>query len=225
MYYILKSSIDEKIVGTADFQVYSFIKGYNPKAPNALHELYKYRTSFPDFIPNLGGMKLSGGSKLTDFLSNSFQTKIVSPRAKVIIEKYNLCPHRFYPMSVYARKKKEDYFWLKLVSDYSDFVDYKKSTFIEYNISSGKNFGVVSVFSKEDLLQKREIVKEKTGDILQTIWGDNIVMSDSFDKELDFFIISIIDSNTYISKRLKNDIECNGLTGWNFTPASNLVIL
>lgn len=223
-FYVVKDTTDEKVAGIADFQVYGFIKEYNPNASYALYELYEYKTSFPNFIPNLDGMKLSGGSKLTDFLSNSFQTIIISPQAKMIMEKFNLCPHRFYPMSVYARRKKIDYFWLKLVSDYSDYVDYKKSTFVEYNIGSEKIFNYVSVISKEDLLQKRKIVKDKTGDILQTIWGENIVMNNSFDNDLDFFIISTIDSSTYISNRLKNAVESNGLTGWEFIPANNLVI-
>lgn len=49
-------------------------------------------------------------------------------------------------------------------------------------------------------------------------------MNDQFDPELDFFTITWIDGSQYISERLKNAIETNGLTGWVFTPATNLVV-
>lgn len=226
-YFIIHESSNPDIVGGDFPQAYKFIKGYNPDSENALFSIYKYKTTFPDFVPNLDGIMLSGFAKVTDFVSHGFLSSsfIVSEKAKSIFEKYKLCTHRFYPLGLYKRGKKYDYSLLKVISDYSDFVDYNKSTFFEYNISSRKNYGAVSVSSKEDLLQKIKMVEEKTGKISQTIWGDNIVMNESFDKELDFFIISRINANTYISERLKNDIECNGLTGWDFIPASNLTIL
>jgi hypothetical protein len=225
-YFIISESINPDVIGDDYPQTYKFIKGYNPESENGIFSIYDYRTSFPDYIPDLDGIKLSGSAKLTDFVSHGFKSCsfIVSEKAKSILEKYKLCMHRFYPLGLYKRNKKYDYFLFWIISDYSDFVDYEKSTFMEYNISSDKKFGAVSVRSKEELLQKKEIVKEKTDDLLQTIWGDNIVMNRSFGSELDFFEITIIDGSTYISERLKNDIEYNGLTGWDFNPATKLVI-
>lgn len=49
-------------------------------------------------------------------------------------------------------------------------------------------------------------------------------MNEHFDKELDFFLIGIIDAHMYISERLKNAVEANGLTGWVFTPDAKLVV-
>ena len=48
--------------------------------------------------------------------------------------------------------------------------------------------------------------------------------NDHFDKGLDFFSIGIIDAHTYISERLKNAVEANGLMGWVFTPTTKLVV-
>lgn len=56
------------------------------------------------------------------------------------------------------------------------------------------------------------------------IYGDRIVMNKDFDRELDFFVISLLDANTYVSERLKNAIETAGLTGLEFTPATNLIV-
>ncbi len=50
------------------------------------------------------------------------------------------------------------------------------------------------------------------------------MMNDHFDKEFDFFSIGVIDAHTYISERLKNAVEANGLMGWVFTPTTKLVV-
>lgn len=223
IYYIIKDSLDPKIVGSAYPQAYDFIKGYNPEAPDAIFTMYDYRTSFPDFEPDLDGIKLSGKAKLTDFISNSFDGFIVSPNVKLIMEKYNLCPHCFYPMSVYACGKKNDYFYLVIRSDYSDFVNYGESIFVEFKLIGQQIDRFISVTSKEELLIKKEKIKKERG-IAWTIWGDKIVMDENFSINLDFFEISVMDSNIYISERLKNEILSNNLKGWEFIPAKNLII-
>ena len=224
-YYIIKDSLDPKIIGSDFPQVHKFIKGYNPEAPNAIFSLSKYRTSFPDYTPDLDGIMLAGTAKKTDFVSSSFGLGfIMSKKAKEIMAQYNLCPHRFYPLGLYIRKVKHNYYLLRTVFNYSDFVNYKKSTFREHYLGSDKWYDPVIVDSKEDLLNKREKLEKEKDSLMYTIWGDKIVMEDKFDKELDFFKISIVDSSTYISERLMMDIISNGLTGWEFLPATNLIV-
>ncbi len=223
-YFIAKDSSDENVVGTDYPQAYKFIKGYNPRAPQALFSLYEYRNRFPEYIPDLDGIMLSGFAKLTDIVSHGFAHFIISEKAKFVLEQFKLCPHRFYPLGLYKRKIKHNYFLLFTISDYSDFVNYARSTFIECSLSNGEKAGYVSVTSKEDLLKKRELIKEQRDNVAWTIWGDRIVLSSDFDRELDFFRISRIDSATYISERLKNAMESNGLTGWDFFPALNLSV-
>lgn len=87
-YYIVSSSSDPKLIGSDFPQAYSFIKEYNPNAPHALFDLYEYLyTKFPDYIPDLSGIRMSGRAKLTDIVSNGFggQLEIVSPRTKEIL--------------------------------------------------------------------------------------------------------------------------------------------
>jgi hypothetical protein len=186
MYYIVKDSLDEKIVGTDFPQAYKYIKGYSAKNPRGIFELYKYTSKFPDFIPDLSGIKLSGRAKLTDFVSNPYGAIILSPRSKEILEKYSLCPHRFYPVTLYARNVPYEYFYLHIISDYSDFVYYKKSTFVEYDFNYKGKY--VEINSKEELLSEKKKIKEKNPGKNITIWGNEIVMSSAFiDMELDFF--------------------------------------
>jgi len=220
MYYIFDLSIDSSIVGTDFPQAYKFIKEYNPNGTHAIFELYKYKTSFPNFTPDLSGIMLAGRAKLTDFISNAFGAIIVSPRGKDILQKFNLCSHRFYPCTLHSRGKSYDYFWLQLISDYSDYVDYKKTTFVEYNFTEKRGF--ILVESKEEMLRKREEIKKLYEGTNWTIWGDEIVMNSDFQKSLDLFIISRIDGNTYISERLYNEIAKNNLTGCELRPAEKL---
>lgn len=224
-YFIMEESLNEKIIGGNFPQVYKFIKGYDEDAPNALFSLYKYRNAFPDYVPNLDGVMLAGYAKLTDFISNGFSNRlrIMSPRAKAVLGQYNLCSHQFYPLGLYKRKIKHDYFLFHIVSDYSDFVDYERTSFQEYDLISGYKSESFFVHSKAEFWEKREAIKTEK-DISWGIWGDRIVMNKDFNHELDFFVISILDANTYVSERLKNAIETAGLTGWEFTPATNLIV-
>ena len=77
--------------------------------------------------------------------------------------------------------------------------------------------------SKDELFQKNDELEKEKG-FCQAIWVNRIVMNEQFDTELDFFTITRIDSSQYISERLKNAIEANGITDWTFTPDVNLVV-
>ena len=216
-YYIVSSSSDPKLIGSDFPQAYSFIKKYNPNAPHALFDLYEYLyTKFPDYIPDLSGIRMSGRAKLTDIVSNGFggQLEIVSPRTKEILETYNLCPHRFYEMNY-------DYYMFHIQCDYSDLVDYKKSTFAKYNYST--KGASVSINSKEEFLTRRKIMGEKS--ILNSVTADTLFMTSEFwDMNLDYFYIGIVDGEDYISERLMKHLLDSKITGWDFIPATNLIV-
>ena len=220
MYYIIKESLDNIIIGTDYPQAYKYIKGYSPKDIHAIFELYEYVTEFPNFTPNLSGIMLSGRAKLTDFVSNPFGSIIISPKGKNVFEKFNLCSHRFYNMTLHVRKIPYEYYWMHIISDYSDFVDYKASSFIERN--SYRALGSVFVESKDGMLQKRDEILHRNKGTTINLWADKIVMNSGFNKNLDLFEISLIDANLYVSERLKDEIIKNDLTGYEFIPANKL---
>lgn len=222
MYYIFDFSTNPIIVGKDYPQACKFTKEYNPNRAHAIFDLYKFSMTFPDFMPDLNGIMLSGQATLTDFISNAFGTIIVSPKGKSILQRFNLCTHRFYPCTLYRRGKSYEYFWLQLISDYSDYVDYKKTTFVQYNYFERRGF--ISVQSKEEMLRKRDEIKTLYEGTNCTIWGDEIVMRSDFSKDLDLFIISQIDGNTYISESLYNEIVNNNLTGCELFPAVKLAV-
>ncbi|SHG06146.1 hypothetical protein SAMN05444349_1792 [Bacteroides faecichinchillae] len=224
-YFIMSESLDKKIIGCNFPQVHRFTQGYDPEASNGLFSLYKYREDFPDYIPNLDGFMISSCTKLTDFISSSFshRLRIMNERAKTILEQHHLGSYRFYPLVLYKGKVKYDYYLFNFISTYSDFVNYEKTSFQEYNIANGEKSEVFFVKSRADFLHKKSVIEHEKG-ISWGIWGSEIVMSKGFDQKLDFFVISLLDANIYVSERLKNSIESNGLTGWEFIPAMNLKI-
>lgn len=81
----------------------------------------------------------------------------------------------------------------------------------------------IFIDSKKDFLQKRKSLKLEKG-VQWAVCGDIIVMNKNFDKDLDFFSITRLNSSTYVSERLKNAIVGHGLTGWDFTPADKLIV-
>lgn len=219
-YFVMK----EPVIGNVFPQVHKYIKGYDPEAHHALFSLYDYVDSLPDYVPDLDGMMLAGSAKLTDFLSSAFTRMfIMSEKAKSVLEQYHLPLHQFYPLGLYKRKIKHDYFLFKYVSNYSDFVDYERTSFKEEYLIRRYDSMPFFIKSKEEYWERRQKIKAEKGDFW-TISGDKIVMNKDFDHELDFFEICILDSNTYVSERLKNAIEAAGLTGWEFTPATNLIV-
>ena len=112
-YFIVKDSLEETLVGRDYPQAYDFIKGYNEEAPDSLLSLYDYWDSFPNYIPNLDGVKLAGCAKLTDFVSDGFGSRmqIVSPKAKLTLEQFNLCAHKFYPLGLIKEKSSMNIFY------------------------------------------------------------------------------------------------------------------
>lgn len=224
-YYIVQRTMDPKIVGSDFPQVHKFIKGYDPEGPNALFSLYKYWDSFPDYVPDLDGLMVSGSSKLTDILNNGFSSDfhIMSERTKNLFENYTLCPHRFYPVGLYKRNIKYNYYILHIMSNYTDFVDYEKSNFAIHDFICSSGYEAIDINSKSEYFEARAEVKKSRG-VTWGIQGIEIVMTDQFDSNTDFFEICILDTNLYISERLKLAIESMGLTGWDFIPATNLIV-
>ena len=106
--------------------------------------------------------------------------------------------------------------------DYSDLVDYKKSTFVEYYNYSTKG-APMPINSKEEFLIQKGIVEEKN--ILNTVTVDTLFMKYNIgDKNLDYFYIGIVDGEDYISERLMKHLLESKITGWDFIPATNLIV-
>ena len=222
-YFIVKDSLEETLVGRDYPQAYDFIKGYNEEAPDSLLSLYDYWDSFPNYTPNLDGVKLAGCAKLTDFVSDGFcsRMQIVSPKAKLTLEQFNLCAHKFYPLGLYKRKIKYEYFLFFRGERCAKYVNYENTSFYVFNYDDDSCSDEFYIKSEKEYWERRN--KLEQDGIFGNINGKKIVMSHDFPK-YDFFTIGFLDGNTYVSERLKKAIEKAGLTGWVFNPATHLIV-
>lgn len=224
-YFKMKYSVDEKVIGDYP-QIRDCVKGYDDEAPHAIYEFVGCRDKFPTFTPKLDGMKLYGRAKRTDFLSfvyaPSDRFHVMSPKAKEILEQFNLCDYRFYPLGLYSKKKRYEYYCLNILSLKPDPIDYKNSVFVKM-----KNFHF-----QENKEEQVYVKNEKDWDGLNDkLWDEgwkicctHFVLKSPFDWDLFYCWSGLADSDVYVSARLKDAIISAGLTGLEFSIADNLSI-
>ncbi|MDO6433266.1 hypothetical protein Q4E93_21830 [Flavitalea sp. BT771] len=224
-YYIIEPACNTIETGSQYPQVQEMGPDYDYKAGNSVYALSRCVYNFPDFVPNLDYFVVKGKAKLTDLLSVAPINGglLISSRFKELLENFSLVSHRFYPSKVSYKRTFYEYYWMHIISNLTDLVDYPASTFFTY-FNYTHNLGYTAVSSKEDyLFQKSEIKKNNPGKSI-TLWAEKIKLSDHFDKSLDLFEISSFDSNFYISEQLKAAIISINLTGCNIKPATNLLV-
>jgi hypothetical protein len=123
----------------------------------------------------------------------------------------------------YKKRVFEDYYWMHIICNLSDLVDYKKSTFyIYYNYAH--NLGFIDIHSKEEYFQKKAKIENDNADKVITVWADKIYLSNSFDRNLDLFEIGTFNANYFISPPLKHALWEEKITGCSIASAENLIV-
>lgn len=224
-YYIFKPATNTIETGPAYPQVQKMAPGYDYKAPNSVHAMSREVERLPDYEPNFDYFIVQGNAKLSDLLSVAVIHGgfLISEKLKAVLEQFNLPTHKFYPAKVMHKKQFHSYYWMHIICNLTDYVDYPKSTFFVYHNFS-KNLGYVDIASKEELLQKRLKLKSDNPGKTVTIWVEKIFLRASFNKQLDLFEIGTFDANYYISEALHQSLIKEKITGCLITPANNLHI-
>lgn len=224
LYYILKPAVDRPDTGPVFPQVQKMSPGYDYKSPNSVHALSR-ADGFPDFEPALDYFIVHSRARLSDLLSVSVIHGgfLISKKFKEVVTAFNLVSHKFYPAKVSHKKQLHEYYWMHVISDFTDIVDYRRSSFFIYS-NYAHNLGQIDITSKEELIQKRKEVKAANPGKTVTIWADRIILTNSFDRSLDLFEIGMFNSDTYISPELKDAIVSNNISGCDISEASNLIV-
>jgi hypothetical protein len=225
-YYIFEPACDTPETGHQYPQVQKMKPGYDFKAVNSVHALSRAYQDFPDFEPDLDHFIVHAQAKLTELLSVAPVDGgvLISERLKNIFEQSTIVPHKFYSAKLKYRKAfYENYYWMHIICNLSELVDYRKSTFfIYYNYAH--NLGFIDVNSKEEYLKKKRKVQIDNPDKVITVWANKIYMIDHFDKNLDLFEIGAFNADYFISESLKNAIIKEKITGCSIAPADNLKV-
>ncbi len=223
-YYIFKPAAGTPETGQVFPQVQKMKPGYNYKAHNSVHALSREYQKLPDYEPDLDYFIVHARANLTDLLSVTvtYGGFLISEKLKSIFEQFNLPTHKFYSAKLKHRKQFYNYYWMHIICNLTDVVDYPRSTFFVYHNFS-KNLGYVDVSSNEELIQKEQKLKSDNPGKLVPIWAEKIALTPSFDRSLDLFEIGTFNSDCYISESLKQAIINEKITGSSIQPANNLI--
>lgn len=223
-FYIFKPATNTAETGSQYPQVQKMNPEYDYKAPNSVHQLSRANSDFPDFKPNLDYFIVHSQAKLTDLLSVTplHGGLLISDKLKNIFDQFNIAPHRYYPAKIKHRKNFYDnYYWMHIICDLSNIVDYQKSSFFIY-YNYGHNLGHINVSSKEEYFILKEKVKTDNPGKTVTIWADKIHLTSGFNKNIDLFEIGSFNADYFISTSLKEKILQEKISGCNISLASNL---
>ncbi|TWI93799.1 hypothetical protein JN11_04947 [Mucilaginibacter frigoritolerans] len=230
-YYIFKESCATEETGPVYPQIQRWRSGYDDDKPDSFYSYYLIAKggAFPDFIPNMDSLLLHGKAKTTDLLS--FATSVtgfmINKKLKMLFEQFVFPPHRFYQAKVIHKQVQiNDYWFMHIISDYTDFVDYPKSAFITSGFSNSEP-KPITLMSKQDYINKAKQLQDNSFIKklpYRSINAKKIHLNEKFNKDLDFFQINRFDINFYMSQELKDAIIRNGITGCDILPADNLII-
>lgn len=209
IYYILKNDLDDKIVG----------KDYPQVDCLTMHQAHLI-TSWHLFDPkpNLK-FKLKKRAVLTDTLKDSTigggTGFLINSKTKDIFKKFNIMRHQYFDASVETQKAEIlAYFWLHLTEpQLTEELDFKNSIFLE------KKWATIKGTIQLEFYEHYKELKAKDTEASFGARLDKIALSDNFDRDLDMFTFLPFDNNVYISERLKNAIEENGITGFKIEKA------
>ena len=217
-----KFSYSTELEDNGEFpQIQKMSKKYNYDAPNSIYELSRLYNNFPDFEPNLEYLILAPKSRITNILSVAMLTLygfFVDTKVEKVFKDFNLPKHRYYNSKVKRKTKIYDnYKWLHIVSDYTDFICYESSKFYTYNFFDDVFLSKINPASKEILISLKEKMKK---DHFFTIKAKKIALSPNFfELKLDLFKISEFDHDFYISERLKKALIESKITGYSISEA------
>jgi hypothetical protein len=211
-FYRLRDSTDLKEIGGDFPQVQRTYDGYDKKAQDSY--LKVKGNAFPDFEPNLYYFTINPKGNLTDMISTSMLANngsLISERFKNLLEDdFNLAPHRFFPATLkYKGEFRNDYYWMHVVSDNSQYIDFEHTKFI---VSSPGGLFIKNPEPKSQT-ELIEVIKENIKDSNLTNTKEVYLKGSFYNQNLDLFGMSGIFLGLFISEKLRERIILEKITG------------
>ena len=217
-YYSIDNSDNLKVIG--HYPQTEFKKGFNHGTSNSYKNVNPHQ--FPAFDPCLD-ITLHKKAIATDYIGKvgvNFGW-FVNEKFKVVLEQFNLPPHRFYPIKVYHRAELLDYYWFHfVVTDFWDFLDREKSKAVIYD--DKKNFEAIKDL---DLNLNPEDYKKLEYFELpyhQNLRWEKIVFKNTYPK-YDLYRTLSFGMKIFLSENLVNALNEAGLTGFETKPFDKVI--
>ncbi len=167
---------------------------------------------FPDHQP-LYGLMLNPKSIDTDILDGGILEfgMVVSHKFKILLEKFNLPPNRFYSIDVFGTEKK--YYWFHYITQIERFINFNATELELYKrLPPFEVEKKIYLSSYDDIVNlSRELVVTRGKSLRYSF----IQLNKSF-PNYDLFEITGAQCFTLISERLKNEIIKERITGIEF---------
>jgi hypothetical protein len=215
-YFKITQNTDSKIIGKYP-QVKDLKINFHEARASQWGKIDEWKSD--DDIPDLNNFLLHPKSKLTDCLSNNFVFEtsglIMSSKCKQILDSFSV-NGKFYTATVYKSDEEiyYDYYFLHYEMSSISKINFKKSSFIEYNISTLEVGNIVLVEDFEDYKEKVESLRVSKNDeiALWDLFPKSIHLNHAYDLTPMFKLGLICNEN------IKKVIEENQLTGFDFRP-------
>lgn len=209
-FYILDSSLEPK----KSAQIYGLDSDYI-----SLEVFQQGDLGYNDFPKEkvvFSGLHLRRGSVIVDFINEMGAYGglgyLMSEKAKIILENFNLPKHKFYQLPILEFKQKSyQYYYMQILSntfDYS-FINFEKSTFLKTNFFRENQR---EVFFKNDIELKYAF--ENLDGLEEKILPSKIVLNDTFLKsEFDMFGLDNLYFPFIINSKIHKAFLENNITG------------
>jgi hypothetical protein len=206
-YYILSNSTDEKVVG--DIPQVKMAPDYDFDKHNSVRSIS--RDNFPEFNPDLNFFVMTPKAKLTDVITVSglISAKgfLINEKVKNILDKHNLVSHKYYQAKLYYKNQAFTYYWWHVVSDLTPCIDYNQTSFIIKRLFKIE-VDNLTIPNAEGLKKTRYEIGA-----LKNLIPNTLVLHETFDKNLDLFIIGGFNDEIFVSEKLKIELEQQKISG------------
>ncbi|MBL7934577.1 MAG: hypothetical protein JNM51_02060 [Bacteroidia bacterium] len=178
----------------------------------------------PDNIPPFNYFILQNEAKLTDLMRSSLRGNgfLISAKLRELLEKSNVTDYKFYDVKLYKKDVEiKDYYYFHSACCLSQFVDYPNSEF--YIGDTSKNYIRDLDFVPQNLDDLENLQK-------QLPYGHELVCVDyfflkpNFPFNLDFFRIGVFNFDFFITRRFKEKLEQNKITGLSILPMDDFIM-
>lgn len=211
-FFSIGPSDDLKIIG--HYPQTDFRMGYNPDLPNS-HWKVKPDV-FPDFLPNYE-LELNKDAFATNLIQGTggYHGMLIDSKFREIIEKFKLPPHKFYPINVYHRGNRLNYFWFHyIMPNLWENIDLENSKICIKHTSNFENYINLPVIEEKYVKKLAELSLSKFSNNFEyNIIPDKIILNSSF-QGFDIVEIKHLYYNPLISFRLRKMLYDNELTGF-----------
>lgn len=209
-YYSIGQSNEIEVIGHYPQTERTSQSGFHVDAFNSERNVKP--NEFPEFEPNYG-IDIHPNAIETDLLDKTVCLEfgmVVNEKLKLVLEEYNLPPHRFYSIETF--NSSNQYFWFHYITDFDKYIDFENTIIERFNIF---DLEVIEELKFENFADLTSQKKRSVLEIGKPLRYNTISLIKGF-PDYDLFEVNGAQNFTLISQRLKDRLESEKITGFEY---------